>query len=81
MSYSLDNEQQFWDGKCLPTTSIFASLFKDITSSNLYPEVDDIISTPCRTNESIDNTLRRYLSFTSNFSGTLFGGVEDIAGN
>ncbi|MCJ1435446.1 hypothetical protein MMC27_004819 [Xylographa pallens] len=43
ISYSLDNEQQFWD------------------------ELEEIVSANCKTHELIDNTLRAYLSFTTNY--------------
>ncbi|ESZ96667.1 hypothetical protein SBOR_2926 [Sclerotinia borealis F-4128] len=43
VSYTLDNEQQFWD------------------------EIDDIVSAKCASHQLIDNALRSYLQFTTNF--------------
>lgn len=55
MSYSLDNEQQFWD------------------------ELDDICSVQCETSEVIDQSLRMYLHFTSNFTDDYLASEEGIA--
>ncbi|SLM37135.1 Domain of unknown function DUF2013 [Lasallia pustulata] len=55
VSYSLDNEQQFWD------------------------ELDDIVSAHCQTHALIDNALRAYLSFTTNYKGEYLQSEYDIA--
>ncbi|KAI9676920.1 MAG: hypothetical protein M1817_006759 [Caeruleum heppii] len=55
VSYSLDDEQQFWD------------------------ELDDIVSQRCETHELIDNALRSYLQFTSNFRDDYLQTDDDIA--
>ncbi|KAK0516881.1 hypothetical protein JMJ35_000036 [Cladonia borealis] len=55
VSYTLDNEQQFWD------------------------ELDDIVSAQCQSHELIDNTLRSYLTFTTNYKGEYIQTEYDIA--
>ncbi|MCJ1256324.1 hypothetical protein MMC24_004145 [Lignoscripta atroalba] len=55
VSYSLDNEQQFWD------------------------ELDEILSTHCQSHALIDNALRSYLSFTTDFKGEYLQSEYDIA--
>ncbi|KAG8529283.1 uncharacterized protein KY384_005918 [Bacidia gigantensis] len=55
VSYSLENEQQFWD------------------------ELDDILSVQCEEHELIDNVLRSYLTFTTNFKGEYVQTENDIA--
>lgn len=61
VSYSLDNEQQFWDGM-FATPAIGPPL-------NATTELDDIVSKNCDAHEDIDNTLRSFLSFTTKFKG------------
>ncbi|KAL2057809.1 hypothetical protein ABVK25_002193 [Lepraria finkii] len=55
VSYTLDNEQQFWD------------------------ELDDIVTTECQSHELIDNALRSYLTFTTNYKGEYIQTEFDIA--
>ncbi|KAL9118609.1 MAG: hypothetical protein Q9187_004842 [Circinaria calcarea] len=55
VSYSLDNEQQFWD------------------------ELDEIVSAHCQSHELIDNALRSYLSFTTNYRGEYLQSEYDVA--
>jgi len=64
VSYSLDNEQQFWDGACRPRVQLR-------NESNCFAELDDIISADTKTHELIDNALRSYLRFTANFKGVM----------
>ena len=37
----------------------------------LYTELDEILSVDCQSPESIDQALRTYLRFTSNYRGLL----------
>jgi hypothetical protein len=62
VSYSLDSEQQFWDGK----TVDFLTSTQRLMS---YIELEDIVSRQGATHELIDNALRAYLHFTTNFKG------------
>lgn len=67
VSYNLDNEQQFWEGMHLhpPPRKPRGYLLT-------YPalvELEDIVSAQCESHELIDNALRAYLSFTTNFKG------------
>ncbi|KZF21937.1 hypothetical protein L228DRAFT_262045 [Xylona heveae TC161] len=55
VSYSLDNEQQFWD------------------------ELDEIVSAHCQSHALIDNALRSYLSFTTNYKDEYLQSEYDIA--
>lgn len=55
MSYTLDNEQQFWD------------------------ELEEIVSAPCQSHELIDNALRSYLNFVTNYKGEYIQTEYDIA--
>jgi len=61
VSYNLENEQQFWDGERVlcrrnPTTRL-----------TRCAELDDIVSTRCRDEESIDNSLRAFLNVTTSY--------------
>lgn len=61
VSYSLENEQQFWDGT-------FYSICDIIHIPNTAgAELDDICSSHGATSESIDDVLRTYLSFTARY--------------
>lgn len=60
VSYDLDNEQQFWDGK-------WSHNYVVLAYTDLEIELDDIVSLSCDDYELIDNALRAYLKFTSNF--------------
>ncbi len=64
MSYSLDDEQQFWDGISLLHTLLISDGITDAPA-----ELDDIVSTDCPSHALIDNALRSYLSFTTNYKG------------
>ncbi|KAL8742410.1 MAG: hypothetical protein Q9190_005106 [Brigantiaea leucoxantha] len=55
VSYTLDDEQQFWD------------------------ELDDIVSATCETHGLIDDALRSYLTFTTNYKGEYLQSDDDIA--
>ncbi|MCJ1350342.1 MAG: hypothetical protein MMC33_000323 [Icmadophila ericetorum] len=54
VSYTLDNEQQFWD------------------------ELDEIVSAHCQSHELIDNSLRSYLSFVTNYRGEYLQSEYDV---
>ena len=43
---------------------------EDLTDRRNFTEIDDILSTPSQTHESIDNALRAFIGFTTNFKGT-----------
>jgi hypothetical protein len=64
VSYSLENEQQFWDGECArnPTTALHR-----LTRAT---ELDDIVSAHCQSHEAIDNSLRSFLNVTTNYKCT-----------
>ncbi|KAF6219369.1 hypothetical protein HO133_005195 [Letharia lupina] len=55
VSYTLDNEQQFWD------------------------ELEEIVSAQCQSHELIDNALRSYLTFVTNYKGEYVQTEYDIA--
>jgi hypothetical protein len=55
ISYSLDDETQFWR------------------------ELEDIVSVKCSSHQLIDNALRSYLHFTTNFKGEYLNTEHDIA--
>jgi hypothetical protein len=55
ISYSLDDETQFWR------------------------ELDDIVAVECSSHQLIDNTLRSYLHFTTNFKDDYLNTEHDIA--
>ncbi|KAL9131910.1 MAG: hypothetical protein Q9217_000270 [Psora testacea] len=55
VSYTLDDEQQFWD------------------------ELEDIVSVQCQSHELIDNALRSYLAFTTNYKKEYIQTDYDIA--
>ncbi|KAL6721148.1 pre-rRNA processing [Lecanora helva] len=55
VSYTLDNEQQFWD------------------------ELDEIVSAECCSHQLIDNALRSYLTFTTDYKGEYIKTEHDIA--
>ncbi|CAF9907485.1 hypothetical protein IMSHALPRED_005543 [Imshaugia aleurites] len=55
VSYTLDNEQQFWD------------------------ELEEIVSIQCQSHELIDNALRSYLNFVTNYKGEYIQTEYDIA--
>ena len=51
---------------CKPAPLDVAGLsFTDVC----FSELDDIVSAHCETHELIDNTLRSYLHFTTNYRG------------
>ncbi|KAF2459596.1 hypothetical protein BDY21DRAFT_317723 [Lineolata rhizophorae] len=54
VSYSLENEQQFWD------------------------ELEDIVTKKCDSHEVIDNALRTYLHFTTNFRDQYLQSEDDV---
>lgn len=60
VSYSLENEQQFWDGEPAPPRWHLAAANRD-------SELDDIVSTRCQEHEAIDNALRSYLNVTTSY--------------
>jgi hypothetical protein len=55
ISYSLDDETQFWR------------------------ELDDIVAAQCSSHQLIDNTLRSYLHFTTNFKDEYLNSEHDVA--
>ncbi|KAL3426175.1 hypothetical protein PVAG01_02966 [Phlyctema vagabunda] len=55
VSYSLDNEDQFWE------------------------EIDDIVSANCPSEQLIDNALRSYFHFTTNFKDEYLRSDDEIA--
>ena len=42
---------------------------RHLHSNDLRAELDDIVSVHCRSHASIDNALRAYLSFGTNYKG------------
>ncbi|KAI9834259.1 MAG: hypothetical protein M1819_003097 [Sarea resinae] len=74
VSYSLDNEQQFWDGRSL--LFVLKALSR-LTS--LSAELDDIVSVHCQTHELIDNALRLYLHFTTIYKDEYLRSEYDVA--
>jgi hypothetical protein len=63
VSYSFENEQQFWDGERAgkhPHQYGPRGLIGDT-------ELDDIVSTRCQEHEAIDNSLRAFLNVTTNY--------------
>ena len=69
VSYNLENEQQFWDGERL---ACLRAAPPAVTPPVLTPraELDDIVSTRCRDEESIDNSLRAFLNVTTSYRCT-----------
>ncbi|KAF8458272.1 hypothetical protein BDZ91DRAFT_666113 [Kalaharituber pfeilii] len=55
VSYSLENEQQFWD------------------------ELDEIVNSPCRTTQLVENNLRAYLGFVTDFQDEYLKSASDWA--
>lgn len=66
VAYSLENEQQFWDGQehFCPQGFLDFRLTQGI-------ELDEIVSAHCETQSLIDGALKSYLTFTSSFTGIL----------
>ncbi|RAR04716.1 hypothetical protein DDE82_004431 [Stemphylium lycopersici] len=58
VSYDLENEQQFWDGK-----------YKTKQGAE---QLDDIVSTRCHQHDIIDNSLRSFLNVTTNYKFAAF---------
>jgi DNA primase large subunit len=73
VSYSLDNEQQFWDGECAPSCSSqtyarsVLSRNRNTTNRPVPIELEEIVSVQCTSSGLIDNALRTFLHFTTNF--------------
>lgn len=65
---AVETEEQFWDGQ-----HGIASIGKPYVNTNANTELDDIVSTPCRTHDRIDDTLRTWLSFLATNKGILTG--------
>ncbi|KAK2768685.1 hypothetical protein FQN54_000541 [Arachnomyces sp. PD_36] len=75
VSYSLDNEQQFWDGRVgdAPTGLDSGALRLERTDPSLaLSELEEIVSADCESHAVIDSTLRSYLSFTTNYKGRTY---------
>lgn len=69
VSYNLENEDQFWDGQRYAPPSRSNTCKAEATDTK-GTELDDIVAADCREkHELIDNALRSYLSFTTNFKG------------
>lgn len=75
VSYSLENEQQFWAGE-LHGFLLQSSLFTLLESCQLANrnacasiELENILSEKCDTHALIDNVLRAYLGFSAQFKG------------
>lgn len=64
VSYTLDDEQQFWDGMSSRVLYVFIQ-------TECALELDDILSVRCNSPELIDQTLRSFLRFTSTYRGPL----------
>lgn len=64
VSYSLENEQQFWDGERAPANTPTSARPRGLTRDI---ELDDIVSTRCQEHEIIDNSLRSFLNVTTNY--------------
>ncbi|KAF2085424.1 hypothetical protein K490DRAFT_46903 [Saccharata proteae CBS 121410] len=47
-------------------------------AEQFWDELDDIIAAPCQTNELIDNALRSYLSFATNFKEEYLQTEDDV---
>jgi hypothetical protein len=64
VSYSLENEQQFWDGECAHNPHQYKP--RELIGDT---ELDDIVSTRCngQDHEIIDNSLRSFLNVTTNY--------------
>jgi hypothetical protein len=67
VSYSLENEQQFWDGErnSDPHQHQPRKLIGRV-------ELDDIVTTRCQEHEIIDNSLRSFLNVTTNYKCTRY---------
>ena len=67
VSYNLENEQQFWDGKGALMRRPHHAWCTLLT--RCATELDDIVSTRCRQHdyEIIDNALRSFLNVTTNY--------------
>ncbi|KAI9755836.1 MAG: threonyl-tRNA synthetase [Chaenotheca gracillima] len=91
VSYSLESEQQFWDGESLRFFLLlapqcftglelrFGEDLADRGALGVYTELDDILSVPCDSHALIDNALRSYLHFTSNYREEYLQSEYDIA--
>ncbi|QDS71375.1 hypothetical protein FKW77_002657 [Venturia effusa] len=49
------------------------------SAEQFWLELEDILSAQCQSHESIDNALRSYLAFTTNFKGEYLQSDDDIA--
>ena len=65
VSYELESADQFWDG--MSPRPVFCGI--DTSDMISTVELEDIHSAKCATHEAIDNSLRSYLAFTTNFRG------------
>jgi len=77
VSYSLDNEQQFWDGTLISPR--WRHALKNGTDQETPLELEDIVSASYGTHQLIDNALRSYVHFTTNFKDEYLHSEYDIA--
>jgi hypothetical protein len=75
LEYTLESEQQFWDGNCAAALPAGAAAANDCW----IPELDDIVSAKCPSHQLIDNALRTYLHFTTNFKDEYLHSEYDVA--
>ncbi|KAI9703978.1 MAG: hypothetical protein M1820_005760 [Bogoriella megaspora] len=74
VSYELENAEQFWAG-ALP----HALILRENMLTRMSIELDDIVSTHCGSEETIDNALRSWLHFTTNFRDEYLQSDYDLA--